>query len=213
MKKEIKKKRKPGRPRQPEKREAIIAAVRPCFGEFGYNGVSLDKLARAAGVHKASLVHFFGSKEGLYVAATDALVAEVLESLVSVFRSKTKHKKRLEEIAHAVTAYFMREPDSARVLLREGIGDGPYGMDTRRFLGQEITSAAQSYIEDGIKEGAFVDQDARAAFLAISGYVLILYGAPMISRDIINIRISKPADQEREAARFAGFMVRLLCVD
>jgi hypothetical protein len=107
----------------------------------------------------------------------------------------------------------MRVPDAARMLLREGIGDGPDGMETRRHVIKEIANAAQGFIEEGIAEGAFVEQDSRAAFLAIGGYVLVLYGAPMISRDVIDIRSSKPADQEREAARFAGLMVRLLCVD
>ncbi|MQY05992.1 TetR/AcrR family transcriptional regulator [Actinomadura macrotermitis] len=62
--------RPPGRrPGPTETREAILAAARELFGDKGYDGASLRAIARAAGVDPALVHHFFGNKEGVFVAA------------------------------------------------------------------------------------------------------------------------------------------------
>ncbi|MFI0352374.1 TetR family transcriptional regulator [Actinomadura sp. 9N407] len=62
--------RRPGRrPGPTETREAILAAARELFAEKGYDGASLRAIARTAGVDPALVHHFFGNKEGVFVAA------------------------------------------------------------------------------------------------------------------------------------------------
>ena len=52
----------------PERREAIIAAVRGVFAEKGFHGTTTRALAQAAGVSEALLFKHFPSKEALYSA-------------------------------------------------------------------------------------------------------------------------------------------------
>jgi AcrR family transcriptional regulator len=62
--------RRPGRrPGPTETREAILAAARDLFAEKGYDGVSIRAIARAADVDPALVHHFFGTKEGVFIAA------------------------------------------------------------------------------------------------------------------------------------------------
>lgn len=62
-------KRKPGRPvGESTSRDAILDAAKMLFGSQGYEGASLRAIANAAGVDPASIRHFFGDKEGLFVA-------------------------------------------------------------------------------------------------------------------------------------------------
>ena len=64
--------RRPGRrPGPTETRETILASARELFAEKGYDGASARSIARAAGVDPALVHHFFGSKEGLFVAAME----------------------------------------------------------------------------------------------------------------------------------------------
>ncbi|MCW2917798.1 MAG: transcriptional regulator, TetR family [Actinomycetia bacterium] len=64
--------RRPGRrPGPTETRETILASARALFAEKGYDGASARSIARAAGVDPALVHHFFGSKEGLFVAAME----------------------------------------------------------------------------------------------------------------------------------------------
>jgi AcrR family transcriptional regulator len=58
------------RPGTPDTREAILGVARERFGERGYDATSLRAIATEAGVDPALVIHYFGSKEGLFVAAT-----------------------------------------------------------------------------------------------------------------------------------------------
>ena len=50
------------------KREAILAGAQTCFMEHGYGATSMDGVATAAGVSKATIYAYFTSKEDLFAA-------------------------------------------------------------------------------------------------------------------------------------------------
>ena len=62
------------RPGAPETREVILAAARRAFGDRGYEATSLRSIADRVHVDPALLVHYFGSKEGLFLAALEVTV-------------------------------------------------------------------------------------------------------------------------------------------
>ncbi len=57
-----------GEPRDTAKRRAITAAARALFLSAGYGAVSMDQIARAAEVSKATLYAHFESKDALFAA-------------------------------------------------------------------------------------------------------------------------------------------------
>ena len=59
------------RPGHEDTRGHLLAAARQLFGEHGYDATSLRAVARAAEVDPALVVHYFGSKAGLFAAALD----------------------------------------------------------------------------------------------------------------------------------------------
>jgi AcrR family transcriptional regulator len=79
-------------------REAIGAAAMRLFGERGFDAVTVDEVAEAAGVSKKTVFNYFPSKEDLVFRAGEerraALIAAILErppgtSLVLPFRRLT----------------------------------------------------------------------------------------------------------------------------
>jgi AcrR family transcriptional regulator len=67
---------RPARPRRSGRRggdsgtrEAILAAARGRFGDYGYDGATIRGIAADAGVDAALVHHFFGTKERLFAAA------------------------------------------------------------------------------------------------------------------------------------------------
>ncbi len=60
------------RPGNTESRRTILDTARVAFGANGYAGTSLRGVAREAGVDPSLIVHFFGSKAGLFAAAVEA---------------------------------------------------------------------------------------------------------------------------------------------
>ncbi|MCW2585335.1 MAG: TetR family transcriptional regulator [Frankiales bacterium] len=59
------------RPGDSGTRDAILAAAKQAFGSQGYGATSVRAVARTAGVDPSLVLHFFGSKDGLFEAALE----------------------------------------------------------------------------------------------------------------------------------------------
>ena len=70
-------------------RDAIAAAARELFASVGYRRATIRAVASRAGVDPALVMHFYGSKEGLFRAATALPFdpASMVEELLSVDRA------------------------------------------------------------------------------------------------------------------------------
>ena len=60
-----------------ETRERLVRAGRKLFGERGYEATSIEAILTAAGVARGALYHHFATKEALFDAVLDTLVAEI----------------------------------------------------------------------------------------------------------------------------------------
>lgn len=66
-----------GRPKRETKREAVITAARRLFTQESFDRVSVDAVAAAADVSKATIYAYFPNKEALFIAAISAGCDEV----------------------------------------------------------------------------------------------------------------------------------------
>jgi TetR/AcrR family transcriptional repressor of mexJK operon len=71
----------PGRPKDLAKRAAILDAAKQMFTQHGFDGVSMDQIAAAAGVSKLTVYSHFGDKEALFVEAVRCLCEELMPDL------------------------------------------------------------------------------------------------------------------------------------
>lgn len=53
------------------KREEVLAVASECFLNKGYDGTSINVMAREAGISKESIYRYFGSKEDLFLAVVE----------------------------------------------------------------------------------------------------------------------------------------------
>src|SRR5438874_13507136 len=91
------------RMRGPERRAQLLVVARRVFGRAGFHGVSMDEVAKEAGVTKPILYDHFNSKEELYVALLD-VDADALEDRVrSALQAPTGNRERIRQ---AFQAYF-----------------------------------------------------------------------------------------------------------
>jgi len=68
----------PGRPKDMEKRAAILDAAMTLFPARGYDGVSVDAIAQLAGVSKLTVYSHFDDKETLFGAAVTECCVQLL---------------------------------------------------------------------------------------------------------------------------------------
>jgi AcrR family transcriptional regulator len=68
-------------------RERLIAAARALFGEHGYEATSIGAVLEASDVARGALYHHFASKEALFDAVLDQLVAESADRAAAAART------------------------------------------------------------------------------------------------------------------------------
>jgi TetR/AcrR family transcriptional repressor of mexJK operon len=94
----------PGRPKDLGKRAAILEAAKQMFTQGGFDGVSMDQIAAAAGVSKLTVYSHYGDKEALFVAVVKSHCEQQLPSSLFEPMPQVPLRERLMAIAQAFFA-------------------------------------------------------------------------------------------------------------
>ena len=109
-----------GRPAGTETTRAnILGHAREAFGTHGFNGVSIRGIARSAGVNASTVIHFFGTKNGLFEAVVKDVVPLSTPLVAALERRATG-----EEIVRIYLAIWENDEaiDAMRAVVRTAIG-------------------------------------------------------------------------------------------
>jgi AcrR family transcriptional regulator len=103
-------------------RHALLAAAGPLFAEYGYEATTVGQIARAAGLSPSLVTRYFGSKEGLFLAATRAQLADHIvdrweeqghwDPLVMRLRSASSRPAALERLRRGAAGTPIRWPST-----------------------------------------------------------------------------------------------------
>ncbi|MEO7064126.1 MAG: TetR/AcrR family transcriptional regulator [Dokdonella sp.] len=116
----------PGRPKDLEKRAAILDAAKRLFLHTGFEGTSMDAIAAEAGVSKLTVYSHFTDKETLFFAAIRVHCEEQMPATLFDVDIRGPVRGQLEAIAHAFFSLVMA-PESVALhrLLNSGAGTSP----------------------------------------------------------------------------------------
>ncbi|MFM2312964.1 MAG: hypothetical protein RLZZ04_2240 [Cyanobacteriota bacterium] len=89
--------------KSPEKSAAILKGAMQEFLKHGYAGSSMDKVAKASGVSKATVYSHFGDKESLFNAVMHDLVEERLKVSIDVQQPEFSGKSPQEVLSAIAT--------------------------------------------------------------------------------------------------------------
>ncbi len=125
------------RPGAPDTRDKIMAVARRRFATRGYEATSLRAIAADAQVDPALLIHYFGTKEGLFAAAT-GLPAGLPEMFAAVEGTPLR-----ESVEFLVRSYLQFvDSDQSRnailALVRSAVSNEKAATMLREFLAAEL---------------------------------------------------------------------------
>ena len=106
-----------------ERRAQLLALGVRFFSESPYDQVSVDAVARAAGISKGLLYHYFSTKRDFYVAALRAAAQQLIDATAT--EPETPPLLRLQRGLDSYLAYVERCAAAYAALLRGGIGSDP----------------------------------------------------------------------------------------
>lgn len=153
---------------KPRKEEILDVATRH-FAERGYEGTSMNDVAEAVGVRKASLFYHFETKEALYEAVLDRLIATIATPLGAAYAAEGPFEMRLVNAADTVTAVIASHPYAARLLLREAMDWGPVMRGELSVHAVAVLETSAAFIRAGQEAGVFAKADARQLMISLIG--------------------------------------------
>lgn len=186
--------------RRDRKVQDILSAVAEVLAERGYHGLSLDEIADRLDLTKASLYHYFPSKEVLVGACLDQLGSSLNDQLRSVVEANpgTATEQLGLLIRSQLDLIVRTRPEMARLFIQPQDWPEPYRRRTRR-LREQHDAIFRAVVRRGIALGEFVvDEDVA---------MHNLYGA--MNHVPVWFRGRRKKDLDAAAAAVASNLLRL----
>ena len=149
----------PGRPKDLEKRAAILDAAKLLFLEHGFDGTSMDAIATHAGVSKLTVYSHFTDKEYLFTEAVREKCAEQMPTELFDVDVCGSLRDRLIAIAQA---FFSLVTSEASISLHRLLTTGAGGSAK---LAQKFWEAGPEALQGEF--ASFLNREVAAGHLAI----------------------------------------------
>ena len=145
----------------------ILDAAESQFAKNGYGGARTQEIADTAGVTKAMIHYYFGSKERLFRAVLDRILFELIKLVQEVTSSETSRVVRFDAFMRGFFDYAVRHPNLGRLTFLVGGEERPYFDNIVEGFFRPLFARGVAFIEEGIADGSFRQVDAPHFLLAI----------------------------------------------
>lgn len=164
--------RRPAGPRDPSRtRAAILDAATREFTAKGLNGARVDTIAKQSGVNKRMIYHYFGGKEGLYLAVLEDTYTGIRAAEIGLKLEDRDPIGGMRELVQFTWNYFLKHPEFLSLLGTENLHRARYLRQSARIrdLHSPLVDMISRLLERGAKEGVFrADVDPVQLYITIA---------------------------------------------
>jgi len=150
-------------------RSDIIQAAAQIFRQKGYHGTSMQDIADAVHLQKASLYHHISGKQEILVDILDRALGILIEDIEAVAKSEIKPEEKVRQAMQAYVGRLSEDTDLAAVLMQEyrSLADDLRVAHIARR--DRLESLWREIIKEGIESGDFRHTDEVIATFALMG--------------------------------------------
>jgi AcrR family transcriptional regulator len=160
------------RERAPERRrQELIDSALVEFSTKGFGGARMDSVIARTNSNKAMIYHYFGSKEGLYIAVLEQVYAGIRESEAAIDFDALPPRAAMVRLIEFTFGYYIANPSFVRMINNENLHEAAYLRKSSRIarLNTSIIVKLQRVLERGVEEGLFrAGIDATDLYISIS---------------------------------------------
>jgi len=139
--------------RDPERtRGAILAAATQEFSTNGLTGARVDAIAQRARVNKRMIYHYFGDKDGLYLAVLEATYGSIRAAELDLHLTDRDPVDGMRELVLFTWRYFLAHPEFLSLLGTENLHKAAYLKRSKRI--RELHSPLVGMISALLARGA-----------------------------------------------------------
>jgi AcrR family transcriptional regulator len=158
----------------PLRRAAIVRATIRCLARDGYSGLTMKKVARAAGVSQGILHYYFADKRAILVAALEAVAAD-LDRRVAAAQSRGPKDPRARLLALIEACLRLAVEERAFwIVFVEFWGEMMHDRqlrETNAVLYERTRRLIGAVVVQGVRAGTFRRTDPLRAAAVILGLV------------------------------------------
>lgn len=186
-------------------RRRILDAAERVFGARGYLGATTRDIARRAGIQKRMVFYYYPSKDELYRAVLERIIAGMV-AIHEQFRAEPG-PVGIGEAVEGIVAFAAANLDAVMLLLREIIDDGPHLPELARAHLGPLFERGAAEVERNVARGVFRAGDPMHALVSVGGVALMYFlMVPLLRR----IWDRDPLAPDTLAARAAAARALLL---
>ena len=178
-----------------ERYYAILQAAERLFGEKGYQGVSIDEIARTAGVAKGLINYHFGSKENLLVDVLSKGTTALFAQLDAVTQSHVTAKERIRAAIEIYLTVASAGPALTQMAMM-AVFEPNCSESIRKlwltFMEKNLNRFAD-LVEQGIAKGELKPVDSRLVTQMVMAWAFEVLRAATLKKEPLNP--SQAADQ------------------
>jgi TetR/AcrR family transcriptional regulator, upper aerobic nicotinate degradation pathway regulator len=153
-------------------RESILKAAIKVFSKNGFDGGRVEQISKAAKSYDRMIYYYFGSKEGLYIAALEEIYRRFNEAESELQLDESKPREALRKVIRFMWTYYLKHPEFITLLNTENLHRGRHiGKSERaKDYSSPAVGVLQRVLQTGVAQGLFrADLLARDLYLTIAG--------------------------------------------
>lgn len=157
----------PVQQRAVEKRRHILEAASDICAKKGFQGVTIEEIARLAGVGKGTVYEYFPSKEALFHELLEAAAASYAAVVTSALEGAGPIHVRLVEMVRSSIEHIEGNRSLARLILMQPAGISAASWIQTMWTARDIcVRAVQAALAEAMDRGEMRRADAAVAALA-----------------------------------------------
>ena len=125
-----------------ERVEQLLDIAQKVFAEHGFDGTSIEQIARAAGVSRPIVYEHFGSKDGIYLACLRRARVQLDEALTSAVLEVGDIEERLAAGVAACFRFIEQDPSRWTVLFNGVAVSGTVAAEATRLRMATVAAIA-----------------------------------------------------------------------
>ena len=154
-------------------RDAIFAAAATLFSSGGFDGVSTEDIARAAGVNKAMIYYHFADKLALYRSIVGEGLQSMGETAGAIAASEKTPPRKLDAFIEAFVRMTEMRPWMPAMMLRE-VAEGAPRLDAVTLANMRgVIASFVTILKQGQAIGVFRPVNPILAYESVVGPIII----------------------------------------
>jgi AcrR family transcriptional regulator len=203
----------------PQKRNAdatrakILQAALSEFSERGLRAASTDHIAEHCGVNKRMIYYYFGSKEGLYLAALESVFENLVAREREVQIDHLEPRAAIEAMINLKIDYYLENPHFVSFLSMENFYKARHLRKSKKLatFKAPLTDVISRILKRG-QRGGYFRQDVEPVdfYVSMCALCIMYFSNQHTFGAIFGREMMTPANIERRRRTVIDFVLRYL---